>query len=144
MGVSKPILERFWSKVQKTSNCWNWIGSQQGNGYGYLHNGTREKRNPLRAHRFSYEIHYGDIPSGLWVLHKCDNRLCVNPKHLFLGDRTDNMRDCAAKGRVCTIGKSNLTHCIRGHEFNETNTYVRPNGHRTCKVCNQIRARGDK
>ncbi len=143
MGVSKPISERFWSKVQITDSCWNWIGSQQGNGYGYLHNGTREKRNPIRVHRYSYEIHHGKIPNGLWVLHKCDNRLCVNPEHLFLGDRTDNMRDCAAKGRVCTIGKSNLTHCIRGHEFNAENTYIRPNGHRVCRVCNQIRARGN-
>ena len=137
MGVSKPVLERFWSKVQKTDSCWNWIGSQQGNGYGFLHYGTREKRNPIRPHRYSYEIHNGIIPDGLWVLHKCDNRLCVNPDHLFLGDRTDNMRDCATKGRVCTIGQSRKTHCVHGHEFTEENTRRNKHNHRRCKTCEQ-------
>lgn len=140
----KPITDRFWEKVNKNSDngCWEWISSLNGNGYGAFFTHLQpEGRKNHRAHRFSWELKNGEIPKGLWVLHKCDNRLCVNPDHLFLGDRIDNMRDCATKGRVCTIGKSNLTHCIRGHEFNEANTYIRPNGHRNCRICNKIRER---
>ena len=138
MRKTKPIESRFWEKVNKTESCWVWVGSITGSGYGFLHYGTKTERKPYRAHRLSWELHYGVIPDGLWVLHKCDNRKCVNPDHLFIGDRSDNMRDCAEKGRVCTIGKSQLTHCKRGHEFTEENTIVNKYGHRRCKTCTVI------
>lgn len=132
--------ERFWPKVRQTETCWEWTGSRTGQGYGYMHFGPQKARKPKTAHRVSWEFHFGPIPDGLWVLHKSDNRLCVRPDHLFLGDRVANMKDCAAKGRVSTIGKSNLTHCKRGHEFTPDNTYIRANGHRRCKACNALYA----
>lgn len=71
--------------------CWNWNGAIGRDGYGFYHF--------KKAHRLSYEFHNGPIPDGLWVLHKCDNRRCVNPNHLFLGTNSDNIQDCITKGR---------------------------------------------
>lgn len=144
------LAKRFWPKVEKTEHCWTWSGAKNRRGYGWLHNGSRTTRKPMRAHRASWEIHFGKIPDGLWVLHRCDNPPCVRPDHLFLGTRTDNMRDCAAKGRVSTIGKSRMERCKRGHEFSEANTLIiKRTGHRRCRLCasadkreRRIRARG--
>jgi len=138
----KPIEQRFWEKVNKeTANgCWEWSSAVRGNGYGaFFTHLLNEGRKCHGAHRYSWMMVNGPIPEGLWVLHKCDNRICVNPDHLFLGDRTDNMRDCAKKKRVCTIGQSNKTHCKRGHEFTEKNTKLNKIGHRSCKTCISIR-----
>jgi len=135
--VMKPIDQRFWEKVDKTiDGCWEWRSAIRGNGYGaFFTHLIEEGRKCLGAHRYSWILANGPIPEGLWVLHKCDNRICVNPDHLFLGDRTDNMRDAAKKQRICTIGKSNLTHCVKGHEFSEENTRRNKYGHRRCVVC---------
>lgn len=140
MRATKTAEERFWAKVSRGTpdQCWLWTGVLGGNGYGLLHMGSKTVRHPARAHRFSWELHNGPIPEGLWVLHKCDVKVCVNPAHLFLGDRTANMRDCAAKGRLCTIGRGLLTHCARGHEFTPENTFIYPNGHRRCRSCSKI------
>ena len=134
----RPVAERFWEKVDKNtpSGCWEWRSSTKGNGYGSFFTHTPpEGRKCHGAHRFSWQLTNGPIPDGLCVLHKCDNRICVNPEHLFLGDYKDNMRDCATKGRVCTIGKSRLTHCKRGHEFTPENTRINQLGHRNCRTC---------
>lgn len=94
----KTLEERFWEKVKRGigDECWQWIGAKSRHGYGNF--GIRAGRT-ARAHRFSYEQQYGPIPTGLLALHKCDNRLCVNPNHLFLGTQTDNMQDMILKGR---------------------------------------------
>ncbi len=89
------LEERFWEKVHKTSGCWNWSASVSSTGYGQIHVNKR----PDRAHRVSWRLHFGAIPGGLFVLHKCDNRLCVKPDHLFLGTHFDNMSDMVRKGR---------------------------------------------
>lgn len=78
------------------TECWEWQGHLHANGYGRLTN----KRKTQYAHRFMYESFYGEIPEGMDVCHKCDNRKCVNPNHLFLGSRKDNMRDAMIKGRL--------------------------------------------
>jgi hypothetical protein len=96
------IADRFWAKVEKMPDgCWVWQAARSVSGYGLLapSGGVRGDR---RAHRVSWELHNGPIPAGLWVLHSCDNPPCVNPDHLFLGTRSDNMRDCASKGRLNT------------------------------------------
>ena len=145
--MMKPIQQRFWEKVNKTSlkGCWEWTSSLQGNGYGAFFTHLIEQgRKCHGAHRFSWELTNGKIPKGLWVLHKCDNRICVNPEHLFLGNRTDNMRDAAKKKRICTIGQSNLTHCKRGHEFTPENTWKTKQGWRLCKTCDALRKKGKK
>lgn len=86
----------FWDRVNKTASCWNWIGALKDKRYGvYSYNDKKE-----RTHRVSWMLHYGDIPEGLCVLHKCDNMLCINPDHLFLGTKGDNARDRNNKGRT--------------------------------------------
>jgi hypothetical protein len=98
--INKPQpapLERFWSKVNKRdeNQCWNWESRRRRDGYGDIRwNGSHQL-----AHRVSWEIHCGPIPDDMCILHKCDNRSCVNPHHLFLGTRGDNNRDRENKGR---------------------------------------------
>lgn len=136
--MEASVVERFWLKVAQAEGCWLWLGAKGRRGYGYLHRGGKTDRHPIRAHRASWEIHFGAIPAGLWVLHKCDNPPCVNPNHLFLGTRKDNMDDCASKGRVCTIGQSLKVECKRGHAFTIENTIRDARGHRKCRCCKRL------
>ncbi len=92
---NKPPQDRFWAKVNKTADCWIWSGGCYEDGYGnFLYMGKS-----IGAHRYSWIYHYGEIPQGLQVLHKCDCPSCVNPQHLFLGTHKDNMKDMISKGR---------------------------------------------
>jgi hypothetical protein len=132
----RPLADRFWEKVKKTDTCWIWTGSTNRRGYGWFHAGSRDERRGLKPHRLSYEMHHCvEVPSDLDVMHSCDNRLCVNPAHLSVGTRADNMQDAASKGRVCTIGKSRKTHCPRGHPLSGPNLYLTKLGHRKCRQC---------
>lgn len=87
--------ERFWARVKTTDGCWLWVGNRGREGYGSIWVHGRA----VRVHRFSWELHYGTIPHGMYVCHRCDNPSCVNPLHLFLGTHLDNMRDKMSKGR---------------------------------------------
>ena len=93
-GYAEPLEDRFWKYVNKTDSCWLWTGSA--NIYGDIFKIGVGK---MLAHRASWEIHFGEIPDDIKVLHKCDVPLCVNPEHLFLGTTLDNIADKVSKGR---------------------------------------------
>jgi hypothetical protein len=89
------VEERFWSKVDRSGDCWLWIGAKDEEGYGF----QKILGRMWHASRVSWKIAHGDIPDGLLVLHKCDNPPCIRPSHLFLGTQKENIADAMRKGR---------------------------------------------
>lgn len=125
------LKERFAEKIDKNSEkeCHNWTGAIMKNGYGLIHVDGKQ----TLAHRVAWLLTYGEIPEGLFVLHKCDNTMYVNPTHLFLGTQDDNMKDAANKNRTFRpvgelCGASKLTwdkvEEIR-NRYNQGNTTTR-------------------
>lgn len=110
---SPAVAKRFWGKVNRDGpvvregltpcGVFDHVNST---GYGQF-NVTH--RQPRGAHRIAWELTYGPIPKGLWVLHRCDNRICVRPDHLWLGTSQDNSRDMVTKGRSGT-GDRHVSH----------------------------------
>lgn len=95
MNTEEP--KRFWSKVEvgEPGECWEWLATKSPNyGQFWVHGKHRY------AHRVAWFLTYGPVPKGLCVCHHCDNPLCCNPYHLFLGSRADNMEDAGRKGRL--------------------------------------------
>lgn len=101
----KVRFDRFFDRTE--NSCWEWKGSRFGSGYGQFFAGYAEdgRRLNIHAHRFAYELNFGPIPEGHYILHRCDNPPCVNPEHLFLGTQTDNVHDMFAKGRARPKGR---------------------------------------
>jgi hypothetical protein len=93
--------EHFWSLVDKDdpNGCWLYKGTLSFEGYGYVNIGAGVRRKQWQAHRFAWSLLKGEIPAKGCILHTCDVRNCVNPEHLYLGDRKDNARDKIARRR---------------------------------------------
>lgn len=102
------LEDRFFRHIEKTDECWLWTGRLVGKGYGSLGLGGRGAKQIL-AHRLSYQIHKGQIPNGLVIMHKCDNPRCVNPEHLDAGTQSQNIKDAFSRGR-----KINLPSGLKG------------------------------
>ena len=136
--LKQTQLDSFLSKVDRSGgidSCWNWTGSRKAiDSYGKFPLGKKF----YIASRLAYYICYKKDPADWLVCHKCDNPLCVNPNHLFLGTHSDNMHDMKMKGRAPRQPRK--THCIRGHALTPENTRVQGNKH-SCKKCHYIRSK---
>lgn len=100
-----PLIKRFWSHVDKTGDCWLWTGSKDKRGYGRI-SPANWRDAPLVAPRVSWEIaNRRMVPSGMFVMHSCDNPPCVNPAHLSIGTAKDNAMDASRKGRMAVKSK---------------------------------------
>ncbi len=105
-----PLAVRFWAKVRRGPGCWEWTGATS-SGYGVICRGGKGGANGapmLYAHRVSWELRKGPVPSGMRILHRCDNPQCVRLSHLILGTAKDNSQDMSRKGR-CRRGSTHWT-----------------------------------
>lgn len=124
-------MDRFWSKVDKTGDCWTWTAYRDQAGYGRINvDGT-----PVPAHRIAWVLAFGPIPEGMAVCHHCDNPPCVRPDHLFLGTRADNAADMVAKGRSTKGRRTPIPHGTRaGYQQH------RRNDEPACQPCKDAEA----
>lgn len=133
------VADRFWKFVisREPGECWVWRGVRNARGgYGQIHVGPGRNQSAY-AHRLSWSFVNGPIPDGLWVLHHCDNKGCVNPEHLYLGTVVDNAADAVARKRLVNAQKQS---CPQGHAYDEANTYNRKvKTNRRCRTCQRIR-----
>lgn len=136
MRTTKTLADRFSTKyiIDQVSGCWNWTASKH-LGYGQIGAGRRPSK-PLFAHRVSFELHKGPIPADLVVDHMCRNRACVNPDHLRLLTRGDNVL-C---GDTLSAANAAKMECINGHAF-DVHGKTNADGVRVCMECRRIRDR---
>lgn len=144
MKRTAPLSERFLSRINKTPNCWEWIGELNKDGYGRFL--VKETQKYWMVHRLALSLVGIRIPKNKVVDHICRNRKCVNPEHLRIVTPYENIMD----ERSLAMGRLNKekTHCVRGHEFEKvgyyliaTSPYKKDRTSRVCKECNRIRGR---
>ena len=127
-------ISRFWGNVDRTAGpygCWLWLRYKNPKGYGRVRIGERM----VLAHRFAYEIEVGPIPKGLQIDRLCKIPSCVNPAHM----EPVTSRENTLRGDTIPAMHAAKTHCIRGHEFTEQNTYMRKDCRgRKCRICMKI------
>lgn len=125
-------VARFWSKVDKSSGHWFWLGGKDKDGYGKMKINGRT----VRPHRFAYELLVGPIPDGLELDHLCRVHACVWPEHLEPVTSQENvLRSPVAPAAV----NAQKTHCPQGHPYDLFNTYLIPNGGgRACRTCRRL------
>lgn len=142
--IGKPQLmklydfSRFLQRVEigNELDCWEWTGDLNQSGYGrFFLNGER-----MGAHRASYILENGSIPNGLFILHKCNNRKCVNPAHLVAGTQSENVQDTVRAGRA-RGGFAPRPTCNKGHPWTPASTGKTSSGYRTCVICRRAAAK---
>lgn len=126
--------QRFLRRVAEVHGCWLWNGNTTPTGYGQLYVDGQT----VYTHRWAYEHFAGPIPDGLTIDHLCRNRSCCNPAHLEpVTNRENNLRGYSLSAR-----RARQTHCLRGHEFTDENTYRDARGRRYCRACKRQRQWG--
>lgn len=108
----EDIQKRFWAKVDKSRECWEWTGAKNLKGYGRFKINGRT----YSPHRLVWEWENGPIPEGMFICHHCDNPPCVNLDHLFCGTRSENMLDAASKGRIPGNTKNHSVSSVQGEK----------------------------
>jgi hypothetical protein len=119
-------------KVDLKTGCWLWTGGHNGAGYGFAWVNDKS----IKVSRLSAYLYLGfDLSSSKLICHKCNNKNCFNPEHLYIGTDSDNKHDTVTAG---THGNARKTHCPRGHEYNLENTHTDILGSRHCRVCKKL------
>lgn len=143
-----PVEDRVSRKVEFTDSCWLWHGKLTNHGYGMMQIGYKCHL----AHRISYELFNGPFDKKLGVLHRCDVRNCINPKHLFLGTQKDNNLDAARKNRMpygekhwnCKIRTSDITEIFKLSKYVLQKNIAEKFGVSTSAINAILRGRGRK
>lgn len=126
----------FWSRatLNEQTGCFEWIRGDGSKTYGNI----KKDGKAISAHRVAYELTVGDIPKGLFICHTCDNKLCVNPTHLYAGTNKDNQLDAVERGQHWFVNpQAAKTGCPLGHPYDGTNN----RGDRVCITCSRRRCR---